>query len=700
MTPTFQDRDLVADYRYFVVDLLSNELLAEIPFRGVSYSRSLREAGSFSGSIAVTQETINLSLYENTLPGKTALYVVRDGLCVWGGIIWTRSYNIVEKTLEISGSEFTSYLYKRILWKTWSNAYSASIVVSGGRADVTLDFAQYDFKPGEPVWIDWGPDRVPYTGYYTPLASPAPGLTGDDRSTFSVSATYVNAKGQTKTIPNITVGEDEEDTSDRATVEVRQDTYNYVRDLLTELTSDLFDFDFPNDEIRPGIDVFNEIETYSRSGNVASISTKEPHKLVPGQKLSITDVGSGFDDAEAVVISAPTNYTFTYANTGSTVALTTAAERSVDISNFQRTNGITTITTESAHGFEVGDIVYIDELNSSIDGYHTIYTINTPTTSNFQIVNPGNKIAFSSAGNPLANATVAPAITYATWGEYTDNGDIGLTYSTDLPSQTLSQNELIRGFKLESIGEILEKYSNVPDGFEYRIDCSYNATTNKFNRTFVFLPIFPTSLKYYIDSLPGGVLPPGEFAPVSAYGADQVVFEYPGNILDASLEENAQDAATRFWVQGDDSTLSSEASQPYAGAADVELLLRGWPILEEVEKVDNVAEENTLHTYAERFLAEARPPISNFSISVNGSLNPQLGSYNPGDWCSIIINDDFVRLRLSSYIELNDGTGREVLLRKIDAYDVSVPDNPSFPEQVTLQLVTEAEVDKFGNQTS
>jgi hypothetical protein len=119
-----------------------------------------------------------------------------------------------------------------------------------------------------------------------------------------------------------------------------------------------------------------------------------------------------------------------------------------------------------------------------------------------------------------------------------------------------------------------------------------------------------------------------------------------------------------------------------------------------VEKADDVSEENTLYTYAKRYLAESKPPISNFTISVNGSFAPFVGSYKPGDWCSVIINDDFVKLRLTSYIELNDGTGREVLLRKIDAYEVSVPDNPSFPEQVTLQLVTEAEVDKIGNQTS
>lgn len=692
MTTAFSDRNLVAEYRYFAYDLMTNQLLAELPLTGVSYGRSLREAGTFSGSITANENTFNLNLYANTLPGKTALYVVRNNVCVWGGIIWTRSYNIVNKSLEISASEFTSYLYKRVLWKTWSNAYQASITVANGRADITLDFAKYDFTPNMPLYIDWGAERAAYTGYYTVLSSPAPGVNAEDRSTFSVSASYVNAKGQTKSIPDLVV-------EGEATVEIRQDTYDYARDLLSELVTDLYDFDFPNEEIRPGIDIFNEIESYSRSGNVASITTKEPHDLVPGQKISVTDVGGGFDDAEAVVISAPTNYTFTYANTGSNVSSTNAVPTVREIVNYQRKSNIVTFTTSSAPGFSAGDIVFIDDVNASIDGFYTVYTVGTPTSNNFQVVNVGDIIELSVINNDDFDptATVAPAVSYATWGEYTDNGDLGIDYSTSAPSQTRTRNKLIRGYELKTVGEILEEYSNVPDGFEYRIDCTYDPTTGNFKRTFVFLPIKPTTLTDYINSLPGGKLPAGEFAPVSAYGADRTVFEYPGNVLDASLEENAQDAATRFWVQGDDSTLSSEASQPYAGAADVDLLLRGWPILEEVEKVENIAEENTLHTYAERFLAESRPPISNFSISVNGSLTPEIGSYKPGDWCSVIINDDFVRLRLTSYIELNDGTGREVLLRKIDAYEVTVPDNPSFPEQVTLQLVTEAEVDKIGD---
>jgi hypothetical protein len=696
MTTVFQDRELAVDYRYFVVDIMSNDLLAEIPFTSVSYSRSLREAGEFSGSIAVAEATANLSLYENTLPGKTALYVVRNNICVWGGIIWTRSYDIVGKSLNVSASEFSSYFYKRVIWKTWVNAYQASIVVSGPTVTVTLDFAESSsIKVGRPVYIDWSQDYAAYNGYYTPLSSPAPGLTEDGRTTFSVANGYVAKNGDAKTIP------DKTNLRGIATVEVNQDTYDYARQLFVELETDLFDFDFPNDAIRPGIDVFNTIDTYSRSGGIAFITLNQPHQLIAGQRISITDADNGFDDLEATVLDAPTPLTLSYANTGPNVATTSAVDNAKSINFWQRNQDIVTVTTFNPHGFKKDDIVYIDRLNASVNGYHRVLVDDVEDSGTyFQIASAGSDLGISFAGGSGATATVSPAVNYSTWGEFTLNGDLDMGYSSELPSQKLQQAEPVRGFELKSVGEILEEYSNVANGFEYRIDCAYNAATNSFTRTFVFLPLFPNSLKEYIDSLPGGTLPPGEFAPVSAYGADEFVFEYPGNILNATLEENAQDSATRFWVQGSDSTLSSDASQPYSGAADVDLLSRGWPLLEEVEKVDKVAEESTLHERAKRFLAESKPPISNFTISVNGSLTPIVASYKPGDWCSVIINDEFVKLRLTSYIELNDGTGREVLLRKIDAYSVSVPDNPTFPEQVDLQLVTEAEVDKIGNPTS
>ena len=49
-------------------------------------------------------------------------------------------------------------------------------------------------------------------------------------------------------------------------------------------------------------------------------------------------------------------------------------------------------------------------------------------------------------------------------------------------------------------------------------------------------------------------------------------------------------------------------------------------------------------------------------------------------------------MRLASDLEPRD----TVLVRKIDAFKVKVPDSPSFGEEVELVLVTEAEVDRIG----
>jgi hypothetical protein len=248
------------------------------------------------------------------------------------------------------------------------------------------------------------------------------------------------------------------------------------------------------------------------------------------------------------------------------------------------------------------------------------------------------------------------------------------------------------------VGELLEEYSNVIGGFEYRIDCTYDVATDSFKRQFIFMPLEPNSLTEYIASIEGGKLPAGAWAPISAFGADSIVFEHPGNVLNATMQESAEDAATRFWVQGDDDTGTEGAALPHAADSAIDLLRDGWPILDQVEKIDGSSDEDTLFNYASRFLNEALPPLSTFSIVADGSVRPAIGSYKPGDWCSVIIEDPFVQLRLQSGLEngADDPARDGILLRKIDSFEVKVPDGPTFPEEVTLNLVTEPEVDKPG----
>jgi len=675
------------DYRYFVCDLMTNELLAEIPFRSVSYSRSLTEAGTFTGDIAITEDTYNLNVYENTLPAKTALYVVRNGVCVWGGIIWSREYSLIDKVLSVSAAEFTSYLSHRVVWKTWNSSYEAVGAVENGTLTVTLRYGQYDFTVGEPVYIYWSEGYTLYNGYFTVLTV---GDDGSGHSVITVDAEYVDVSNpdNTKAIPDQYFG-----TENPLTVETRQDTYQYAQDLLRELNTDLFDFDFANDEIRPGIDLFNEIASVSRSSNVATVIMDRKHELTEGQKFIISGVtaDADFDNPEAVVLSVVDDYTVTYSNTGSDIGTTSEADFPETVSQFSRAGNLATLTTTTNHPYVADDIVLLENISQTFDGYSTVY--DAPSLTQVRVVSIGADIGTSytettSTSFPPTMKRRA-SVQYGTFGEHTTLGDIGYDLSRNSTfSSNLQTNPVIRGYELKTVAEVFEDYATKPNGFEYRVDCEYDTSTSTFKKYFTFLPLIPSSLTTWLAGQVDGYSGP---IPASAYGAESLIFEYPGNIVEAQFAESAEDSATRFFVQGKDSRLNSAASQPYSAASNHKLLREGWPILDATDDLD-AADETVLWKQASRLLEESVPPISTFTISVNGSAFPKLGSYKPGDWCSVKLNDDFVSLRADSYLEQDYGSDSGVLVRKIISYTVSVPDTPNYPEEVGLELVTEPSI--------
>ena len=680
----------LVDYRYFVTDLQTNELLAELPFRGVSYSRSLGEAGTFTGDLPVIDATYNYSIYENTLPGKTALYVVRNGVCVWGGIIWGRTYSLIDKITSITAAEFVSYLSHRVVWKTWSSDYEAEAVVADGTVTITLVNGQYGFEVGEAVYVNWGTEFALYNGMFSVKTATT---NTDGKSVITADADYVDASGTAnQPIPDMGGGEPR-----IVTVQTRQDTYEFARDLLTELQTDLFDFDFANDEIKPGIDLFNEISTISRSGNIATVTTTKKHELSPGQKIAVTDVSVDvtFNNPRAKALDIVSEYQFTYENNGNDISGTEIPVPATVI-NIKREGNIATFTTELDNPFQAGNIVYASNVSQTFDGYHTVKERLTPRQ--FTAVIIGSDISSSDTDTVTGSPRVTrqAAVMYGTFGEHTTLGDIGFDliaqYQDDNSfrfSGVDEPNPTIRGFELKTVAEILEDYAAKPYGFEYRIDSEYDSDTKTFKNIFKFLPLVPKGVTDYIQSKGTGFT---GAIPVTAYDrASQIMFEYPGNILEAQFEENAEEAATRFFVQGDDSQLGSAASQPYSGATNHKLLRQGWPLLDAVESYDS-DDETVLWKHAQRLLSESVPPISTFTVSVNGSANPKLGTYSPGDWCTVRLNDDFVTLRAQSYLEQDYGDDSGVLVRKINAFEVSVPDTPSYPEQVQLELITEPSI--------
>ena len=105
---------MATTYRYLFVDLLSNTVIGELPLTGVSFTQQLNQPGTFQGHLLLSGVNANKYNVElSTIPAHCGLYVDRDGILVWGGVIWGRSYNSTSQTLTFSAQEWISYFDHR-----------------------------------------------------------------------------------------------------------------------------------------------------------------------------------------------------------------------------------------------------------------------------------------------------------------------------------------------------------------------------------------------------------------------------------------------------------------------------------------------------------------------------------------------------------------------------------------------------------
>lgn len=121
----------MSQYRYIFADLLTNQTLAELQLTSVNFTQALNSAGTFQGSILLSGvDSTKLNVAAATVPARTAVYVDRDGILVWGGIIWSREYNSSNQHLSIVAREFESYWERRRITttQTFFNTDQFSIV--------------------------------------------------------------------------------------------------------------------------------------------------------------------------------------------------------------------------------------------------------------------------------------------------------------------------------------------------------------------------------------------------------------------------------------------------------------------------------------------------------------------------------------------------------------------------------------------
>ena len=671
-------------YRYFLTNLLTNEIISEVPFKGVSFERMNRRAGKFDGQIAFIPETKGLNLYESTMPGRTGLYITRNSQVVWGGIIWSRSYDVKTKVLSVSGAEFISYFYHRQIWQTL--VYGSEFIgltdyqVSGGVGIVNTEI-NHGFSVGDKVAITFANPAI--DGVHTITAT-------DNAKQFRFSSAAAN-------IPVTQINS--------AAVRSLVDTYDFARDIVNQVGSDLAGLGFANEAIKPAKELQGSVISAERSGGVVTLKTSFPHSAIPGQEIEVIEVGNGMDGLQ-IIEEVPDQFTIVYRQDGPNVSRYTlsgirylnVARKSFTPSttltqeNNGEPTGVITFTTDVAHGASVGQTVFVE----GVDGFFT-GRVDSVFNGRFAVVSgSGTTITVHGGGIlPVADEpsyggtlTLGSKFVYGEYGSFVNNSYIGIEFDDEeILSGKYQDQQVLRGYENKTAGEILEQYSTNINGFEYRIDCDYDFNTASFTRTFKLL-----------DSTPAITPEEGSIYSVTDLGAQFTVFEYPGNISTFVVDETAEEAATRFFTQGNIPDLTDDSSKPYAAASARDMLYTGkpsndWPLLDQLEVLNDISDEATLYEYAADYLYEGLPPIGDYKLTVNGSIDPVVGSYNPGDWCSIIIDDEFVRARLVTDQEPRD----DIIIRKIMSYKVSVPDTPTQPEVVDLTLMADWKVDQNGN---
>jgi hypothetical protein len=105
---------MATTYRYLFVDLLSNTIIGELPLTGVGFTQQLNQAGTLQGHLLLSGVNANkFNVDPSTIPAHCGIYVDRDGILVWGGVIWGRTYNSTSQTLTFSAQEWISYFDHR-----------------------------------------------------------------------------------------------------------------------------------------------------------------------------------------------------------------------------------------------------------------------------------------------------------------------------------------------------------------------------------------------------------------------------------------------------------------------------------------------------------------------------------------------------------------------------------------------------------
>lgn len=100
----------MAEYTFLIRRALADDVVAELPFKGVSYGFALNGYGSFAAQVSMDDRDNGFDPVFFTRPGRYVVCVERDGVLEWAGPLWSRSIDTSSRIITVGGNEFVSYL--------------------------------------------------------------------------------------------------------------------------------------------------------------------------------------------------------------------------------------------------------------------------------------------------------------------------------------------------------------------------------------------------------------------------------------------------------------------------------------------------------------------------------------------------------------------------------------------------------------
>lgn len=105
----------MADYNIYLYNVLTQTVTASVPASALSYGYTMDAAGTASIEIPIGVPKKNGSplTQADLFPVVTGVAIERDGVLVWGGLVWAYAVDLSKRTITVTAQGYLSYFAKR-----------------------------------------------------------------------------------------------------------------------------------------------------------------------------------------------------------------------------------------------------------------------------------------------------------------------------------------------------------------------------------------------------------------------------------------------------------------------------------------------------------------------------------------------------------------------------------------------------------